>query len=217
MNFRAKISQMAISPEGQAELQQIQERKEARRKSQESFLNNLYVRLLNKKLKQKGSKLLAEFDSQMIESWVPATAQPGGHPSLSVDIEKAVLLKTRDQYFALALGVGHRSQYDYEKTLGLQFGALPVSKHGKELFESENVSLQDLRLLFFQRMFSYGSGEFYIEERFNHIEIDCWADGFLFGGKNINSWPEEKKMTLDGINACIEIVERTVRNAFIGE
>jgi len=206
---------VASSKETELDAELLKAEKEARRKSQERFLNNLYVRLVNGHKKQKGSKVLKTFEPQRIEGWVPATAQPGGHPSLSVEIQKASLIKTTDDYVAFALGIGHRSKYDLESTLGVQFGAIPIDDWWQKKFESESVQLSDIKVLFFQHMPNYGSGEFYIDERFNRIEIDCWADNFRYGGKGISSWPEKKQLSLDGVNACIEIVDRTIKNAFI--
>ena len=99
---------VASSKETELDAELLKAEKEARRKSQERFLNNLYVRLVNGHKKQKGSKVLKTFEPQRIEGWVPATAQPGGHPSLSVEIQKASLIKTTDDYVAFALGIGKR-------------------------------------------------------------------------------------------------------------
>lgn len=182
--------------------------------SPEEFINELYAQTLKWLTEDQKGEIITELEPQKLDYW---DFSEGRHPSeyvpLSIDVEKGVLLKTQKHNFALVLGKRFRSRYDHEETLGLQFGIRPAddeSKYFKSLSPVEKI-----RNLTFRSPGSYGSGDFYEHSKTRNIQTDAWADGYRFGGQEINRWGKDKLLTPIGIDACLEIVQRTARNAFI--
>lgn len=177
----------------------------------EAFLEKLYETTLDWLINEQEGEVVAEFEPQKIFDWESYESDPGRLTRLDINLVKAVLVKTPKNDFALVLGRRRRSKYDHEETLGLQFGLLPISedKHFDKL-----SSVDRLRSLTYKYPGGYGTGDFYQHSMTRSIQTDCWADGFIFGGQRINTWGKEKLLTPIGINACLEIIQRTTRNAF---
>lgn len=177
----------------------------------EAFLNKLYVEILDWLTKERDSKILAEFKPQHVSYWENHEDLPGRNAVLALDLQKAVIIQTPTKNFALVLGERRRSKWDRKQTLGVQFGVKPASQ-----MSSQKNPIDNLRSLVNQRPFGHGSGEFYIHPDAKKLIIDCWADESRFtGGREIKDWPEERLITEKGLEACLEIVQRTSRNAFI--
>lgn len=184
---------------------------------EEQFITNLYKKTLDWLTKDQQGKILAEFPSQYISSWSEHDGRdPGTTTWLSLDLEKGVIVETPDRIFALVMGRGSNSRYSRgERTLSFQFGMLPTDY----ALTKEDKNINFARMLT-QQLRGYGSGEFFVDDVTGKVRIDCWADDSWFsGGKDIGKWPhgwtQEKLFTDEGINACLEIVQRTSRNAFI--
>jgi transposase InsO family protein len=47
------------------------------------------------------------------------------------------------------------------------------------------------------------------------VTTDAWADSGTFGGQEFHRWEKEKKLTDKGLRACLGIVRRTTKNAFL--
>ena len=177
---------------------------------QEQFIVNLYGKTLDWLTNDQRGKVVAEFGPQEIRDWESYESDPGRTTRLSINLLKAVLVKTPERNFALVLGRRRRSKYDDEETLGLQFGLHPSS--GSKRFE--DLPLVD-KLRSLTTSGGYGNGDFYQNSMTRGISINCWADSSIFGGQEVRRWEKDKLLTPSGINACLEIVQRTSQNAFI--
>lgn len=147
------------------------------------------------------------------EQYSAEERHPGESVSLSINLEKGLLIETEKHDFALVLGRRFRSKYDRKETLGLQFGLFPNSRESRR-FESLST-VEKIKSLTYRYPGSYGTGDFYEDSITGNIRTDCWADGFTFGGQRINTWDKKKLLTLTGMDACLEIIQRTTKNAFI--
>lgn len=183
---------------------------------QEQFLNDLYGKIFDWLIKKQHGKVLAKFGPQEIDFWDSYEADPGRITRLGIDLQKAVIIETKNRQFALALGRKQHIRFNGQ-TLHLQFGAhlLPLSKFTKEI----GSSIERVRQLTNQS-YGYGTGEFYINDVTKEVKIDCWADDSRYtGGRDIGTWPhkwtQKKLMSKQGLNACLDIVQRTSRQAFL--
>ena len=180
---------------------------------QEQFITDLYQKTLDWLTTDKNGKIVAELKPQEIDHW--DSYQPLGpeNPTvLRAEIEMGALIQVGDLNFALVLSKRRRSKYDRgDATLGMQFGV--EKQHPKDNFGKQPI--EDAKTLTNLHLWRYGYGEFHIDER-GRITIDCWADDSKFaGGQNVNKRSQEEIMTSKGLDACLEIVQRTTRNAFI--
>lgn len=179
--------------------------------SPEDFLEKLYANVFDWLIKDQKGKVVGEVGPQEIDSWDSHQADPGRITQLSIRLLRGVFIKTQKHDFALVLGRRRRSKYDHEETLGLQFGLQPSP--GSKRFEE--LPLVD-KLRFLTTSGGYGNGDFYQDSMIGRgIRTDSWADSSIFGGQEINRWKENKLLTDKGINASLEIVQRTTRNAFL--
>lgn len=183
---------------------------------QEQFLNDLYGKIYDWLIRKQHGKVLAKFGPHEIDSWDSYEADPGSITRLDIDLQKAVIIETKDRQFALALGRKQHIRFDGQ-TLHLQFGAtpLPLSK-----WDIEGGNLIDRVRQLVNQSHGWGSGEFYIDDVTKKVDLDCWADnGMYTGGRDIGTWPhkwtQEKLMSEQGLNACLDIVQRTSHQAFL--
>lgn len=179
---------------------------------QEQFVTNLYQKTLDWLTKNQQGKIVADFDPQEISRWTEHEGRdPGTTVWLSMDLEKGAIIQTNDRIFALVIGKQLQSRYSHERTLSFQFGMLPTDSR----LTKGNKDIDMIRIFTHQRMWTYGSGEFFVNDMTGEVTIDCWADGGRFtGGKEIGKWTQEQLLTDGGTNACLEIVQRTSQNAF---
>lgn len=177
------------------------------------FLEKLYSRVLDWATTDQKGQVVAKIKPQEIDNW---ESHNGRHPGetvwLGINLEKGVLIKTPKHDFALVLGRKLQSRYSNQETLSLQFGLQPIP--GSEHFE-ELPAVNKLRWLTTKAAGSYGSGEFFVHDMTGDIAIGCWADRFPFlGAQEVGRWEKDKLLTNKGIDACLEIVQRTAKNAF---
>lgn len=179
---------------------------------QEQFLNDLYGKIYDWLIRKQRGKVLATFGPTHIEDWDVYESYPPSTIRLDLDLQKAVIIETKDRQFALVLGNKQFTSHNGQ-TLHLQFGALPVNKR----IRNKENSIDKLRSLIDQRLVSPGSGEFYIndDEAGGKVDIHSWADDIPFGGQNISAWEQKKILSKKGLNACLGIVQRTSKNAFV--
>ncbi len=179
---------------------------------QEQFLNNLYQRTLDWLTKDQQGKIAANFDPQKISGWKQHDGRhPGEISSFSIDLESGVIVETKDRIFALVMGREFNSRYSRERTLSLQFGCVPTDW----LLAKDDKNIEFARILTQQEgIWPKGSGEFFVNDASGKVTIDCWADRGYSGSEEIEKWTQEKLFTEEGLNACLEIVQRTSRNAF---
>lgn len=179
---------------------------------QEQFLNDLYGKIYDWLIKEERGKVLAKFGHSDIDSWDTYEADPGRTIRLDIYLQKAVIIETKNRQFALALGRKQHIRFN-EQTLHLQFGAepLPLSKFTKK----SGNSIDRVRQLVNQS-YGCGAGEFYIDDATKEVKIDCWADDSRYtGGREIKRWPPKELMSKEGLNACLDIAQRTSRQAFL--
>lgn len=180
---------------------------------QEQFLKNLYQKTLDWLTKDQQGKILTEFPSQYVSEWSEHDGRhPGEVSSFSIDLEKGVIVETKDRIFALIIGRELNSRYSRERTLSLRFGCVPTDW----LLAKDDKNIKFTRMLTHQKMGMYGSGNFFVNDVSGEVTIDCWADRGYSGSKEIGRWPQEELLTDKGLTACLDIIQRTSRNAFIG-
>lgn len=179
--------------------------------SPEDFIRTLHQQIFEWLTKTKRGIIVEELGPQRVGHWDSHLFAPGRSVSLAIEIERAVLIATPKYDFALVLGKRLRSRYDHEETLGVQFGVLP-KLHGK-FFETLDT-VRKIRNIVNQESVSPGCTEFNIDP-FGKIECDAWADDGRFGGQNFQSWEKQRQLTPKGLTACLEVVQRTTRNAFL--
>lgn len=172
----------------------------------EQFLEGLYERIIESLQNGRHAATVEEVINTHVDDWERVDSVP-----LGVDIQKGVLLKDGRFDYAVVLGNRSRTKYDRVEALGLQFGALPQSTAPafKEL-----STIDYLRLIANRQPWVYGSGEIYIEEMFNKVKINCWADERIYGGPQIRNWPQERLLSDAGIVGCVSLVSRTIDRAF---
>jgi len=194
---------------------------ETARYSQDEFLNKMYDSTVKWLKKGKDAEVIAEVQPQRVDHWTSHEPLPGRSVQLGMEIERAVILKDRDNDYAVVLGRHRQTTYDREDTLGLQFGFAPQPKQeSPKLWTPSNPSHENYdpvklaRLLVNQRM-GYGSGELYVNDVLRKVDIDFWADHRRYGGQMIRDWPIDRLLTDKGIKNCLAIIERTVERAFL--
>ncbi|OGH15791.1 MAG: hypothetical protein A3C22_00240 [Candidatus Levybacteria bacterium RIFCSPHIGHO2_02_FULL_37_10] len=180
---------------------------------QEKFITDLYQKTLDWLTSDQQGKITAVFNPQEISSWKQHDGRhPGEISSISIGLEKGVIVETKDRIFALVMGRELNSRYSRERTLSFQFGCLPIDS----ALARQDKNLDLVRMLTQQRMWTHGSGEFFVHDMTGEVTIHCWADGWNYsGGKEIGRWPQEEVLTDKGLNACLDIIQRTSKNAFI--
>lgn len=183
------------------------------RYSTQDFLEKLYATTLDWLVNDQKGKVIAEFEPQKISDWESYESDPGRVTRLDINLLKAVLVKNSENNFALVIGRRRRNKYAREETLGLQFGLRPVSEDKYPQRLSPINKLRTLRKLVGGS--HYGKGEFYEHDMTRSIYVGCWADDYTFGGKWINRWGKDKLLTDNGIMACLKIVQKTAKNAFL--
>lgn len=183
----------------------------------ELFLRDLYDRVLTW-MQGQGGKIAQEWEGQTFGNWRnlgPKHPQQSGL-MVGADVEKAVLLRSPRRDFALALGRGLRSHYSRDPSLSLQFGMSPRSKGPKPKAWENETEEEEMYSLLNQEHFTYGSGEFVLDDYFNDIEIHCWANSRLYGGKDWGkSRSREIPLNEEGLEACLDVVKRVDRQAFV--
>lgn len=184
---------------------------ERQRYSPEEFIYKLYDAVMGWLREEKRAEVVAEFDPCEVNHWESQSTFPPGTVILSNEVQKAVLISDDQNIYAIVLGRRKRSRYDPRRTLGLQFGFVPSSEHARKSFGPDS-KIEDLRSLVKQD-FTYGSGEFYVNA-LNAMGVDCWADDWQFGGKEVSRWTRDRLLTDEGIGACIEIIKRLEERAF---
>lgn len=180
---------------------------------QEQFIVKLYQKTLDWLINDQRGKIAVDMNPQEIDSWEQhAGRHPGETVWLSIDLEKGVIVKTKDRDFALVMGRRLQNRYSRERTLSFQFGMLPTDS----LPTKEGKNIEMIKTLVNQRMGTYGSGEFFVNDETGKVMINCWADDTRYaGGKEIRKWTQEKLLTGEGADACLDIIQRTSKNAFI--
>lgn len=179
----------------------------------EQFLDILYSETFLWLKNSRGGRIVAQVESQEIDRW---DEHDGRHPGNSVwlpfNLVKGILMKTPQHDFALVLGYKIQSRHSHKETLTLEFGFQPIEN--KKLGDKPAIISTLKALATRNRNGSYGRGEFY-EDSQGSVRVSCWADGFKFGGQEINKWEKDELLSKDGVSASLEIVQRTVINAFV--
>jgi len=177
----------------------------------EEFLNRLYDRTVEW-LGQNG-KIIQEFDQQKIEKWETLPDYHKGPSILSIELHRACVIVDPKKTFILTLGSGRKSEYSDEESLRLQFGFTPGSIGAMQT--TEELDIKDLKHILYQNKIGlHGSGEMFAGPNSNNINVDCWANGSLFGGREINRWPSERIFTNQGLEEALNIIKETVKRAF---
>jgi hypothetical protein len=177
----------------------------------EEFLNRLYDKTVEW-LKKEG-KVIQEFEQQKIEKWEILSDYHKGSSVMSIELLNACVIEDPRKIFLLTLGRGRKSEYSVEESLRLQFGLWPVSI--KDVQATNVLDIEDLKHLLYQGVLgSHGSGEIFAGPNSNNINVDCWANESLFGGKEINRWPSERIFTNQGLEEALSIIKETVKRAF---
>lgn len=176
--------------------------------SPNEYLAKLYDSTETWLKESRGATQVVKFEPQHVDSW-----DIHDRSRLSIDIHQGMIFKDGKYDYALILGERQRTRYDRKKTLGLQFGLLPQNKRSSEDIISD--PLKYARMLANQGFITHGSGDFFLNEMTNRLDISCWADESRFGGKDIASWPAVKLLTDRGVNESVLVVNRLAQNAFI--
>lgn len=179
---------------------------------QEQFITNLYQKTLDWLTKDQQGTIIANMDPQEMSRWEEHEGRQRGETVwLSANLEKITIVETNDRYFALVMSRRLHKEYSYGKrTLSFQFGALPKNPVlTRQASDAERVHM------LIQQKGTHGSGEFFVHDTTGKIEIDCWADVLTFGGRKVNRWEQNRILKEEGVKACLEIVQRTVRNALL--
>lgn len=173
------------------------------------FLIQLHATISDWMIKDQKGNIVDRTEPQIIDRWDSHQAV-----DLNMDLFEGIVVKTHQHNIGLVLGHRRRNRYENKTTLSLQFGLQPQpgGKHFEELSDVDK-----LRLLTNQSLSegAYGSAEFYLDSMTGNVRIRSWADGFTYGGQEVNRWKPNKLLTDKGINACLEIVQRTAKNAFV--
>lgn len=147
---------------------------------------------------------------QEVDEWSYHQFQPGRVVSLGIQLQRAVLVRDSKKDFALALGTRNRSKYQHKPTLGLQFGFSPAhTPRGLD----QDITVKDLARMV-DKHFTSGEGEFYVNDMTGKLGVNCWTDQSAYGGRIVDNWPEDGLLTDQGIQACLNVVQRTVDRAF---
>ena len=187
--------------------------KETRLYTPKVFVRRLYDSVQSWLVDERGAEIAREYRNVEVDTWERYSSFPPREITLSANIKKAFLAKNRKNVYALVLSDRRRSRYQHESSIGVEFGFYP-----KKLSEDINsqTSIEGLRSLVHQHPFTYGSGEFFVHDDLDRIMVNCWADSCRYGGREISKWPRETLQSARGIEACLEIVKRLERNAFVG-
>lgn len=183
----------------------------------EQFLEKLYDRTIDWFVQNEGGEIIAELEPQKVRHWDSHQADPGRITTLSLELKKGVLARSKKFDFALTLGNRCQTKWDSKPCLSLQFGITnrPLIRTEDKMQGGIHPDIDIARMLVSQKYLTYGSGQFYIDDYFNKVMIDCWADHRTFGGPMIRDWPTAKLLTAHGVKSCVEIVKRTAERAFI--
>lgn len=187
-------------------VEKISEETKTEQLTKEVFLDKLYDKTLDW-LTSNSGELLLEFPPQAILIWDHHSDDLGPGVDLSLLLKKGAIVRDARKDFALVLGKGKRNKWD-ESHLRLQFGFLP--RHQNRI----NLSVEDLPGFVSPHSFHHGRGEFYIDPRTNSVRIHCWADSRVYGGEDVGSWNQEQLLSDKGLEECLGVVKRTVRQAY---
>ena len=189
--------------------------KETRVYTPKVFIRRLYDSVRSWLVDERGTEIIREYGNIEVDRWESYTSFPSSEVTLGVYIKKALLAENRKNVYALVLSDRYRSRYQHESSIGVEFGFFPKSKKSSKDFNSETPA-EELGYLVHQRLFTYGSGEFFVDDVLNRVMVNCWADSGRYGGEEISKWPREKIQSTRGIEGCLRIVKRLERNAFVG-
>lgn len=184
----------------------LPETQEDKRRGEE-FLNDLYGAICGWAVEM-GMTLAAEFGPDHIRDWERFDEGSGGIKALSFDLKRGIIFTREGLTFGLVLGEGYR--YGNYPITRLQFGGVET------LVNRERLDVNWLKTLTGQTSIFKGwiFGEFDCGSS-GRVMIDCWADASFHGGDDVarrpDKWPQERLLSKEGKAACLEIVERTVR------
>lgn len=177
----------------------------------EELLGKLYDRTVEW-LKENGGKVIKEFEPKEIENWEKSYDFHKGSHSSSLGLLKACVVEDSRKIFLLTLGFGRKSQHGGD-SLRLQFGFFPTAFEQAQITEA--LDIRGMKWILNQGVLgSVGSGEIFARTGSGKIGVNCWANDFPYGGKNIGTWPSEKILTTQGLEESFNIIKRTVQRAF---
>lgn len=189
----------------------------------DGFLRELLGRTRQMIETEKDAKVVAEVGETFIQRWDSFSPYPPSVVPLPIKIEKALILRSERHDYGLVLGQRGFTNYDQER-LTLEFGLVPhrenmdfdqtLDQHNvfkKQITREENI-LSYLSLIVHQTLMTWGSGSFSSER--GTVEVDCWVDGYSYGGAGVGRWPYGEILSERGLNASVDIVrELTKRKA----
>lgn len=186
--------------------------------SPDVFIDKLYDSVKTWLIDEKKAEVVKEFKDSKVINWETYSDYPPRDVTLSAQIKKAILLENPKNIYGLVLSDRMRSRYQRKSSLGVEFGYFPKGRRFKIVtarFDNQS-GVEALRSLVHQSYLTCGSGEFFVDGPFSSINVNCWADGWRYGGKGVGRWPKEELQTEKGIQACIDVVKRLEKNAFVG-
>ena len=177
--------------------------------SPEEFMGKLYDAAVSWLLKS-GGKVIQDFGPQKVEEWEKQYDFHKGTDILSLGLTKACVVVDSKKVFLLTLGEGRKNNHDMNR-LRLQFGFLPSTSENISFYSKSGI--KEVKGIIYQgKVGSWGSGEIFSTK--NGIDVDCWTDDPLYGGKHIGTWSPEKIMTKKGLEESLNLIKETVRRAF---
>lgn len=176
------------------------------------FVDRIYKSSIEKYSSEEGAKVIANIQNVREDNWDSVTPHPQG-PSvgLPADILEAIVIENGDFVRAFIMSERNRTRYDREKTKSFQFGIFS-SKSVRDWTDTKN-----LRLFTMNGMGTYHAGEIYVDDYQGKINTDGWADGQMYGGKDLRSWDKNNQLTHKGLEEAENFVDRTFRNSTIAE
>lgn len=176
----------------------------------EAFLYELYNRIL-RWVQEQGMQRIAEFGPQRVDPWQSVGARELTTTDVGIDIEGAIVFTKPGLTFCCVLGRGYNGLVRYGEPLRVLFGGF----YADSLRKNRSVVVEDLSWMTRHKLLApdYLSGEFYGDG--GRLHLNCWVDGWQYGGRRFSNDLDiekpERFLNKDGFNACLTIVERTVR------
>ena len=191
-------------------------------KTPDGFLRELFDRSKEMIETEKGAVMVADLEPRPIYRWDTFSTYPPGYVNLGVNLVKGLILRSDRHNYGLVLGERGFTNYDQSR-LTFEFGKIfHNDKSFEEILDMFNQFNSDtnregriaryLSGIVHQNTLTYGSGRFYQER--GTVEVECWVDKWMFGGREIGRWEYGRILSEAGLEASVDIVRELTNRSW---
>lgn len=171
----------------------------------------------------RGAIKVCEFGPQEIRRWGWS-----GNGRQGLELSGGGIWRYEDTVMAMSMGLSlpggwrfssddHLLQFQFLRVEGHEFTVVPISLNPHPLLfgtdpkpfsrQLAEVTASDLGFIMDQ-LLSPGGGKIYFDRYRKEVRLNCVDDHPENGGSNVRNWSQDRLLSAEGLEACLDIVKR---------